>query len=241
MKPEALKELQEAVSILNYTKDDLTHAGEDIENAVKHLRAALFMETPAPSLKMNLYDIADDDNGTRPIMGCVNHKDGYKVASDSCVLVAIKSDYPEEMEGQSIDKKGEVSDYKYPQWWKLFNSQQRQAEGYQIDFGKLTDWRREFAAEKKLKGKWGAIRAYVKVGDAFFGFEKFVKMAKFMKAVCCNTLHVEAYNRAASCFAEDGSKGLIMPCVCTSVGYHDSYLSELFNEHSDKVIFFESA
>lgn len=241
MKPEALKELQEAVAILNYTRDDLSHAGEDIENAIKHLRAALFMETPAPSLKMNLYDIADDDNGMRPVMGCVHHEDGFKVASDSCVLVAIKTNYDEAMEGKSIDAKGNESDYKYPKWKMVFPDKLEEADGYSIDFTKLTDWRREVGAEKKLKGKWGARRAYVKVGDAFFGFDKFVKMAKFMKAVDCNILHVKDYRHAAGCFSQDGSKGLIMPCVVTSVGYSDYSLSKLFNEHSDKVIFFEAA
>lgn len=241
MKQEALKELQEAVAILSYTRDDLTHAGEDIENAIKHLRTALFMETPTPSLKMDLYDIADDNNGIRPIMGCVHHEDGYKVASDSCVLVAVKSDYDESLEGKSIDAKGNESDYKYPKWKMVFPDKLEEADGYSIDFAKLTNWRREVAAEKKLRGKYGARRAYIKVGDAFFGFDKFVKMAKFMKAVGCNILHVKDYRHAAGCFSQDGSKGLIMPCVATSVDYRDCYLSALFNQHSDKVIFFEAA
>lgn len=240
MKPEALKELQEAVAILNYTKTDLANAVEDIENAVKHLRAAIFMETPAPSMKFNIYDFTSDDEN-RPAMCCVHHEEGYKVASDCRLLIAVKDAYPEALEGKNINKKGEESESKYPQWNKLFCSNQRTAKGYRIDFDKLTNWVKEHNAEKKMKGKWGARRAYVKVGPAFFDLECLAKLAKFMKAQGTDILHVEEARRAAACFSEDGSKGLIMPCVCTRIDYKDDYLNVLWDTKSDKVMMWEAA
>ena len=240
MKPEALKELQEAVAILNYTKDDLTNAGEDIDNAIKHLRSALFMETPAPSMKFNIYDFTSDEE-TRPAMCCVHHEEGYKVASDLNVLIAVKDAYPETLEGKNINKKGEESTAKYPQWDKLFNSNQRTAKGYRIDFDELSGWVKEYNAEKKMMGKREARRAYVKVGPAFFALEKLAKLAKFMKAQGTDILHVEEARRAAACFSEDGSKGLIMPCVCTRIDYKDNYLNALWDAKSDKVMMWEAA
>ena len=213
MKPEALKELQEAVSILNYTKTDLTHAGEDIENAIKHLRAALFMETPAPSMKFNIYDFTYDDEKSRPQMCCVHHEDGYKVASDSHLLVAVKDDYPEDLEGKNIDKKGGEYEGNYPKWKLVFPSEKQDADAqdYRIDFDKLTGWKREHNAEKKTLGKYGARRALVKVGPAYFDLELLVRFAKFMKAEGADTLRIIDSRRAAACYAENGSKGLIMP------------------------------
>ena len=242
MKQEALKELKEAVAILDYMRTDLTNADEDIENALKHLRAALFMETPAPSMKFNIYDFTDDDGGTRPVMGCVHHQDGFKVACDAHVLVAVKSDYPDDLEGKNIDRKGEeYKDSKYPKWEALFSPKQNEAEGYRIDLDKLSIWMKEYATEKKMHGKYGARRAYVKVGPAFFALEQMAKLSKFMKAQGIDTLHIEDCRHAAACFAEDGSKGLIMPRIATSIDYHDKYLADLWESKSDKVMMWEAA
>lgn len=246
MKPEALKLLQEAAEKIGRINDDcFCKTVEDArfytEQALKDIRAAIFMETPAPSMKFNIYDFTNDDNGTRPVMGCVHHQDGYKVASDSRVLIAVKDAYPEALEGKNIDKNGEESEYKYPSWDKLFCANQKTAPGYRIDFDKLTNWVKEHNAEKKMKGKWGARRAYVKVGPAFFDLECLAKLAKFMKAQGTDILHVEEARRAAACFSEDGSKGLIMPCVCTRIDYKDDYLNVLWDTKSDKVMMWEAA
>ena len=243
MKPEALKLLQEAVVKLDWINKD----AETIEavkcyaeEALKNIRAAIFMETPASSMKFNIYDFTNDDNGTRPVMGCVHHEDGYKVASDSRVLIAVKDAYPETLEGKNIDKKGEESEYKYPSWDKLFCANQKTAPGYRIDFDKLTDWVKEHNAEKKIMGKRGARKAFVKVGPAFFSLECLFRLAKFMKAQGTDILHIEEARRAATCFSEDGSKGLIMPCVATSIDYKDTYLNVLWETKSDKVMMWEA-
>ena len=224
MKTESLKELQEAVAILSYMKDDLTHADEDIENALKHIRTALFMETPAASMKFNIYDFTDDDGGYRPAMGCVHHEDGFKVASNSHVLIAVKDSYPEELEGKNIDSKGEICESNYPKWKMIFSDRQKEAEGYRIDFGKLTEWGKEHAAERKMKGKWGARPAFVKVGPAFFKLELLTLFAKFMKDRGCDTLRIEDNRRAAACFTGDGSQGLIMPALVRSEAENDAMI-----------------
>ena len=239
MKPEALKELQEAVAILTYAKDDITNLGEDIENTLKHIRAAIFMETPSQSMKFNIYDFTDDDNGTRPIMGCVHHQEGFKVASDSHLLIAVKDSYPEELEGKSIDKKGETSEYKYPNWKALFSDRQKEAREYSIDFGKLTNFNKEYATERKMKGKRGIRPAYVKIGPAFFKLELLTLLSKFMKDRGVDTLHIEDSRKAAACFAADGSMGLIMPTIATAYNYHD--LRECWDKKSSEVIFYEVA
>lgn len=223
MKPETLKLLQNAVANLQYilnedgygsktTEEDKYQAAE----ALKGIRAAIFMETPDPSMKFNIYDFTDDDGGIRPAMGCVHHEDGFKVASDSHVLVAVKSDYPDDLEGKNIDKKGEESASNYPKWKAVFPNKLEEAEGYRLDFNKIGTWMKELAAEKKMMGKWGARPAFVKIGPAFFRLELLAKFAKFMKAKSLDTLHVQDSRRAAGCFSDDGSKGLIMPSFVES-------------------------
>lgn len=223
MKPEALKELQEAVAILTYAKDDITNLGEDIENTLKHIRTAIFMETPSQSMKFNIYDFTDDGGGYRP-MGCVHYEEGFKVASNSHVLIAVKDSYPEELEGKSIDKKGEISEYKYPKWRELFSDRQKKAGEYRIDFGELTEWGKEHAAERKMKGKRGARPAFVKVGPALFKLELLTLLSKFMKDRGVDTLHIEDSRKVAACFAADGSIGLIMPALVRSEDANDAMI-----------------
>ena len=216
MKPEALKLLQEAAEKIGWINDDcFCKTVEDArfytEQALKDIRAAIFMETPASSMKFNIYDFTSDDP-TRPAMCCVHHEEGYKVASDARLLIAVKDDYPEDLEGKNIDKRGEEEAAKYPQWQKVFPNDQG-ALDYRIDFDKLSDWMKEYNAEKKMMGKRGARKAFVKVGPAFFNLELLARFAKFMKAEGVDILRVKESRRAAACYAEDGSKGLIMPCT----------------------------
>lgn len=219
MKIESLNELQEAVRTLDFTAsnlcaDNLDDTKTDIRAALEHIRVALFMETPSPSMKFNIYDFTDDDGGIRPVMGCVHHEEGYKVASDSHLLIAVKDDYPEDLEGKNIDKKGAECDDKYPKWKLVFpNREKQKATQYRIDFDKIAGWVKEHNTEKKMKGKWGARKGFVKVGPAFFKLELLARFAKFMKAEGTDILHVEDQRRAAACYAEDGSKGLIMPVM----------------------------
>lgn len=218
MKPEALKLLQTAVENLGWINDEhFCKTAEDgryyAEQALKDIRAAIFMETPAPSMKFNIYDFTYDDEKSRPTMCCVHYEDGFKVASDSHLLVAVKDAYPEDLEGKNIDKKGEECKGNYPKWKMIFPSEKQEAEAqeYRIDFDKLTGWKREHNAEKKMKGKYGARKAFVKVGPAFFNLELLTRFAKFMKAEGTDTLRIIDFRRAAACYAENGSKGLIMP------------------------------
>lgn len=235
MKQEALKLLQDVVADLNYIINEDGYGSKTIEedkfqaeHALKAIRAAIFMETPTPSLKFNLYDFTDDMDGTRPIMGCVHHEDGFKVASDSHVLVAVKDAYQEDLEGKNINKKGEEETLNYPKWKLIFDDKQKEAGEYRIDFDLLSGWAREYAAEKKMMGKRGARPGFVKVGPAYFKLELLSKFAKFMKAEGVDTLHIQDSRRAAACFAEDGSKGLIMPALVE-------------NPSSDKVMIWEAA
>ena len=220
MKPEALKLLQNVVANLSYIVNEDGYGSKSIEEdrlqalqALKDIKAAIFMETPASSMKFNLYDFTDDQDGIRPIMGCVHHEDGFKVATDSHVLVAVKDAYPEELEGKNINSRGEEETRQthYPKWKDVFIDSQKEAEGYHIDFDKIVVWMKELAAEKKMKGKYGARPHFVKVGPAFFKLELLARFAKFMKAEGIDTLRIEDSRRAAACFADNGSKGLIMP------------------------------
>ena len=256
MKQDTLTELQEAVRFLNYTKenlspDNLEDTREDIEIALKHIQAAIFMETPSTGRKFNLYKMTSNDE-QRPVMGGIFHDGGYKVASDSHVLVAVREDYDEALEGHIIGKKGEDIIGKYPKWELVFPSkeqlEQNQDGEHAIDTAKVYDIIKLMKSEKKAAGKWGPWRrAYVKVGNTFFKAEQFALICNFMDAYNCNLIQTMGPWRAAQVIAPDWSKALIMPARTADYfdenGYKqpDREIAEVWEKHHDACIWYEVA
>lgn len=246
MKSESLKLLQSAVRDLEaiVTGDFVTgikDAQETAKNALESLRAAVFMETPDPSSKINLYDITDDDNGTRPIMGCIHYEHGFAVASDTHILVCLKQDYASDLEGRNINKRGEDEEGRYPNFMSLYNERLKEAEEYKIDFVQLRNWMKEYNAERKIHGKKGARKSFVKIGDAFYYLPLLYKFVNVMRSVGTDVLHVEENRRPAGYFTEDGGWGVIMPSVQTSIDYRDISLAELWEKKDDRVMIWEAA
>lgn len=217
MKPATVKELQEAINILDFAagnmgQNNLEDTKEDIHNALEHIRSAIFMETPTTGRKFDLYKYTTDDQ-TRPVMCGIFHDEGFKVASDSHVLVAVKEPYSENLEHHIIGKKGEDIVGKYPKWKCLFEMGSLSSDGeHEIDTEAVYSLVREMKAEKKAAGKYGAYRrAYVRVGDTFFNAERFALICSFMDAYGAKTIKTYGPRHAALVECECGSRALIMP------------------------------
>lgn len=224
MKPIALKQLQEAIQTLSFTlanagKDNTEDTKEDIRKALEFINAAIFTETPNTSRKFDLYKIVADDP-VRPVMCGVLHQDGYKVASDTHVLVAVKEQYGEDLEGHVIDKTGHDIVGKYPKWQELFPKKEEGEGVYRVDTAAVFDFMKTVKVEEKAVGKHGiARRGYVKVGETFFRIDVFFKLCTFMDAYGATEIHTMGARRAAYVYAPDGSKALIMPSLYAV--YHD--------------------
>lgn len=250
MKQLALTQLQESIKILNYTISDINantveNAKEDIKNALLCINAAIYSETPSTGRKFDLYKIVSND-ASRPVMGGVFHNNGFKVASDCRVLVAVKETYDEALEGHILDKTGKDITGKYPKWQDLFPKKE-DGEVYQIDTEKVYDLLKAVKAERKAAGKWGNYRrGYVKVGEAFFDVEIFAKLATFMDAYGCKEICVQGSRYAALCDAPDGSKAIIMPVVfakhADEMGYQtETACSALLEENKDLALWYIAA
>jgi len=210
MKPDSLKELQEAVAALSMTDLNYEEAENVRKAAIDRIKAAIFMETPAPKGKFNLYDFVSDDE-TRPVMCGIFHDEGFKVASDSHVLVAIKEQYDEALEHHTIGKDGRDIIGKYPRWNSVIPSDASGYDGHAIDTQKVFDLVRKVKAENKLAGKYGEkARGIVKVGKFFFADHKLAMVCKFMDHYGVSELRT--YERgAAKVVAPDGSVCIVMP------------------------------
>jgi len=103
------------------------------------------MPSSEPKGKFDIWKFIKKDD-QRPAMTGIFHDKGYKVASDSHILVAVKDAYPKENEGKIIDKKKNVIDAKYPKWRELL----QKGEDSGIDAKHLASF---VAGVKELEGK----------------------------------------------------------------------------------------
>lgn len=89
------------------------------------------MPSATPKGKFDIWKFVAKDK-QRPAMTGVFHDKGFKVASDTHILVAVKEAYPKENEGKIIDKKKNViKEAKYPKWRDLI--QKGEDAGIDID------------------------------------------------------------------------------------------------------------
>ena len=89
------------------------------------------MPSATPKGKFDIWKFVAKDK-QRPAMTGVFHDKGFKVASDTHILVAVKEAYQKENEGKIIDKKKNViTEAKYPKWRDLI--QKGEDAGIDID------------------------------------------------------------------------------------------------------------
>ena len=254
MKPTALKELQTALQYLNIIHDDNGDLNAEevkfsVGEAIRAIQGAIFSETPSTSTKFDIYKMASKDE-TRPVMCGVFHDKGYKVASDATVLVAVKDSYDEALEGHILDRTGKDIIGKYPKWESVFpreDGEDRQA--HTLDTAAVYELLRQEKAEKKAAGKGACIarRGYVKVGDTFFRADKLAMVCAFMDAYGAKEITTYGPRRAASIYAPDGSKALIMPAAFASnvndcyYSYNTRHISDTYEKEKDKYLWLEVA
>lgn len=243
MKQDSIKQIKEAVRILNYAADNLTadnilDTKEDIKNALGCINSALFLETPSTSRKFDLYKMASN-NEIRPVMCGVFHDEGFKVASDSHILVAVKEEYPEDLEHHILDKTGKDIIGKYPKWRDVMPRDK--GVPVQIETAKVYELLKAVKADKKA----GLCRpGYVRVRDTFFKVDLMAKLCTFMDAYGTNEIWLQKEDgarRAAGVYAPDGSRAIIMPVAFVNSGYNAPALSEVIEMDRDSYLWYEVA
>lgn len=128
-----------------------------------------------------------------PAMGGIYHTNGMIVATDARILLAIKSDYPAELEGKITDKQGQVKviEYKYPNWKSPFD--RKEILPVDVNLEKLALFleqiKSQVPTERQAKADtWKSRTVFIDFGNGtIVGFEyyhlvKFVNAARFLNA-----------------------------------------------------------
>ncbi len=156
---------------------------------------------------LDLSKFAARKNFLRPQMCGVYHDRGFQVASDCYVMVAVRRDYPADLEQKVIGRDGQEikTGRRYPRWEYVFP--EMKGEGYTVDSSAVRDLMRLERADKK-----GLARvAYVKAGNTFFRASHMKSLCEFMDAYGAHDLRVCGPGRPAYVNAPDGSRAAICP------------------------------
>lgn len=152
---------------------------EDVEKHIKdQLMQVLRIENEESASKMRKFNLWDcvDKSGIRPVMSCIFHDGGFKVASEGHFLVAVKEDYPQALEGKCLRKDGEFIDRVYPNWKSVCKLEQFDCFDDVFDLGRAQQIVKEFKTDKKTKIHTGF---FVKMFDRYILAEQLEMMTRF--------------------------------------------------------------
>lgn len=133
----------------------------------------------------------------RPQVNGIHYENGFKVATNCQILVAIPSKYDPSLEGKTIDRKGNevVSNKRFPQWMSAIPDT-REHERHRVDTSKYRE---------VLKYD------FVKIGETYFRAKLASKALRFMEYLKTNEIMIHPYRAAV--VAWNGATGLLMPVV----------------------------
>lgn len=203
----------------NLIQEAIRHLSKDERNEhiIDLLRRFLLSNQQQPSGKFNIYNYVLRDE-SRPVLQCVYHAEGFRVATDATIIVALaKQDYPKELEGKLLTKTAEEVEGKFPNWRAVIPDKSRAKYVWIIDRDGVAD-----AVKQQRQVKKEGRDAFVAI-DLFgnhFDPAYLLKLIDFAKHIGANSLNVGSYINGGSycnCYGEDGSVGMLM-CLNLSYG-----------------------
>lgn len=163
--------------------------------------------------KFSWYDYTAND-GIRLVMEGVYHDEGFKVASDGHILLAVKEPYDESLEGKIEAKDGSFTEGRYPNWRSVLPNDMEGCRQFEINeslfYDKVKDLRAEYKAENGKGCRWSEDW-YVKFDDLILKAQLFDKFVRAMKQYNRTTFYNRDNTRCAFVNDED-FKLLLMPC-----------------------------
>lgn len=145
MKPESEKKLVDLINNLIFN--------DSMKHIVSELQSILVCEQNDIKIgKVDLYKFTSKDKW-RAVLNGVYHDQGWRVASDGRIMVAVKQEYEESKEGKIIAKDGSVIEGNYPKWRQVVPDVSEEWKTFKVDLKEITDLMREVKAHNKIYGK----------------------------------------------------------------------------------------
>ena len=236
---------QESAHVSSIFNDELRRIDEEFEaygklsiERFRQLTTGIKEKAKKKAFKLADY-IADKKSNYKALQGIYHDPDGYAVASDTHILVAIKEDVDEKTSGKIIKPDGTVIDVieingieehaKYPKWKTIIRT-----DGWEqaVDFNKLLDF--ILGVKEEIKGLSKADREQFDVVLRFsngtiipFDLNPLEKFANAAINIGANSINVKDANSSIIAKSDNGYV-LLMPVRLNSVSdYYDFYPERL--------------
>jgi len=190
--------IQQAISLL-----------ADNQQAADLLRRFL-MSNAKTNVKFDFYNYVAR-NSLRPAMTGVFYENGFKIATDGHILIALSNqEYPPEIEGCVIDKKANKINERFVNWRRVVPAEHTMNVMSVLDIDKIKE---AVKIDKQIMKERNEKRVAVKLGESYFLPEMLLKIAIFASEIGVNELKMNDAkpNSAACVYGDGGSVGLIMP------------------------------
>ena len=162
--------------------------------------------------KFNIYKYVTKED-LRPSLRGVFHENGFKIASDGHILIALKEDYDPYLEGKIMNKDGSFCDeiYKFPNW-KLIIPNPDVMKSIKIDFDKFAEIESKHKAAKAMKMDRQTEVMFIKCPDLEIAvniplFRNFIDFMKYIGTD--ELLYLKSSEGVVA--KKDENIGLIMP------------------------------
>lgn len=180
-------------------------------------------------MKLDLYKYVSSDK-SKPVLHGVFHEDGYQVATDSFILVRVKSDYPDTHEKKVLNKKGEVINMPYINYRAVINFHtNKDLDRYPLEDDFLKCLKSNFREWKKQKGIGNrqAYGSYTFENEIIVEINKFISFLEAAKALGATELLV-GKGKSFSMVGVVTEKGVALLAGLTKAPESDE-VTEFFN------------
>ena len=195
--------IQQAISILSLDEYN--------EQAIDLLRRFLISNQQQPKGKFSIYNYVSKDD-LRPVLQCVYHSGGFRVATDATIIVALANqDYPKELEGKILNKTAEEINGEFPNWERVIPPKSRATDSWTIaNKDLIVDAVKQ---QKQIKKERRDAIVAIEICGKHFNPEYLLKLINFGEHIGVNEINVGILGGGSSCcasYGEDGSVGLLM-------------------------------
>ena len=119
-------------------------------NRIKELIKIFIYNNDDKKSKFNIYDyLSKKMIYGREYANYIYHKDGYKYATNSFILIKLKEEYPTEYESKCVNKK-EVTEWTYPNADKLINDTLALKNTFKVPLPDTDELEKQYLLNKRL-------------------------------------------------------------------------------------------
>jgi len=159
-------------------------------NRVKELIKLYIYNNDDKKSKFNIYDYLNKKMVYgREYASYIYHKNGYKYATNSFILIKLKEEYPEEYELKSVNKK-EITEWQYPNADKLINDMLLSKNTFKVPLPDTDELDKQYLLNKKVNKNYIANVVIIDETKYVYNFDLFHKLVLFAKHIGASELIV---------------------------------------------------